>query len=274
MKFCYIDESGTGGQDFAVMSGVIVDARRMHVSKQHWEELLSHLSELVDRNVEEIHTVDFYPGNSPWRDLDGDTRAAIARAIFNWLCDRKHNVVYSAVDTHKFINGFFEEPFSDEIGTLWRFLALHLCLSIQKCHQRISENKGHTIMIFDNEDMEANDFLDLYRNPPSWTDTYYDRIEEDPRLNQIIDVPYFGDSKHVGMIQVADFVSFFIRRYLEIREGGDEERYEGELDLVSSWVETALDRSIPRSNIYLQRDRCDCSDLFYRYAPDILSGAA
>jgi len=46
MKFCYIDESGTGGQDFAVMTGIIVDARRMHVTKQEWDGLLSHLSSL------------------------------------------------------------------------------------------------------------------------------------------------------------------------------------------------------------------------------------
>jgi hypothetical protein len=272
MKFCYIDESGIGGQDFAVMSGIIVDARRMHVTKDHWDDLLTDLSKLVEREVEEIHTVDFYPGNSPWRDLDGDTRSAITTEIFNWLRDRKHNVVYSSVDVRKFNRHFDQEEFSGDISSLWQFLALHLCLSIQRCHQRISDNKGHTILIFDNEDVEAKRFLDLVRDPPKWTDTYYECIDEEHRLDQIIDVPYFGDSKHVGLIQLADFVSFFLRRYLELFEGGEDERYEGESNLVKSWIEVALERSIPRSNIYLQRGRCDCSDLFYRFAPDLLSG--
>jgi len=41
MKFCYIDESGTGDEPYAVMIGVIVDSSRMHVTKKDWAELLS-----------------------------------------------------------------------------------------------------------------------------------------------------------------------------------------------------------------------------------------
>lgn len=39
------------------------------------------------------------------------------------------------------------------------------------------------------------------------------------QLDQIVDVPYFGDSREVVLIQVADFAAFFLRRYAEIQEG-------------------------------------------------------
>jgi hypothetical protein len=39
MKVCYFDESGTGEEPVAVVTGVVVDAQRMHATKEHWSEL-------------------------------------------------------------------------------------------------------------------------------------------------------------------------------------------------------------------------------------------
>lgn len=270
MKFCYIDESGTGNEPFAVMVGIIVDAQRMHVTKSNWDELLTILSDIVGRDVREIHTRDFYPGNSPWRGLPGEIRTQIITAIFNWLRDRRHKVVYSAVNKDEFIRNFDCEQWADEIGTLWRFMAFHICLSIQRHHQSLDRNKGHTVFVFDNEEREASDFIELIRDPPDWTDTYYARTQRQGRLDQIIDVPYFGDSQHVGLIQVADFVSFFLRRYIEIQEGAVPPRYDNEARLVQGWAQSALAQSIPKSKIYPARGRSECANLFYRYAPSCI----
>jgi len=267
MKFCYLDESGTGNEPFAVMVGIIVDAQRMHVTKAHWHDLLTTLSNIVERDVKEIHTRDFYPGNSPWRGLSGEIRARIIAAIFNWLRDRRHKIVYSSVNKEEFFRDFAGEQWAVEIGTLWRFMALHICLSIQRHHQSFERNKGHTVLVFDNEEREASRFIELIRNPPAWTDTYYGRAQRQNRLNQIIDVPYFGDSQHVGLIQVADFVSFFLRRHIEIQEGAIPPRYADEAQLVQGWAEGALAQAIPKSKIYPSRGRCECASLFYRYAP-------
>ena len=98
MKFVYVDESGTGDEPIGVMVGVIADSHRMRVTKQDWNELLSALSVIIGRQVSEIHTRDFYSGNSPWRDLDGHQRSAIIDAIFHWLHQRRHSIVYTAVD--------------------------------------------------------------------------------------------------------------------------------------------------------------------------------
>lgn len=269
MKFCYLDESGTGSEPYAVMAGVVVDARRMHLTKRGWAELLDALSTVVGRKLLEIHTADFYSGNGVWRALPGDVRAKIITLVFEWLSERKHKIVYSAVDKAKFYSEFSEEQKAGEVGSLWRFMALHICLAIQKYCQGEGRGKGYTLLIFDNEESEASDFIELIRNPPEWTDTYYRRERRQDRLDQIIDVPYFGDSRHVGLIQLADFVSFFLRKHVEIQMGIAPD-YVDEPQLIEGWANITLAQAIPKPMIYLRIGRCDCAKLFCRYAPSCL----
>lgn len=103
MKFCYLDESGSIDSSYAVMVGVLVDSTRMHVTKDHWCELLDILSAIIDRPVREFHTRHFYGGNGIWRAVDGQERANIISAILDWLCDRRHRIVYSAVNVAEFL---------------------------------------------------------------------------------------------------------------------------------------------------------------------------
>jgi len=269
MKFCYLDESGIGKEPYSVMAGVIVDAQRMHITKKHWTELLDALSNILGRPILEIHTSQFYAGNGIWRNLDGETRARIINAIFNWLKDRKHQLVYSAVDKEKYFSQFNNERISKNITSLWCFMALHICLALQKHFQTFRENKGNTILIFDSRKTDASNFIELLSKLPSWTDTYYKRSRHQEKIDQIVDVPYFGDSRYVGLIQVADFVSFFLRRYIEIHMGLNQ-RYEDEPKLIENWANIALSLSIPKSEIYPLRGRCFCADLFYRYAPNCI----
>jgi hypothetical protein len=270
MKFCYLDESGTGNEPIAVMGGVITDATRMRVTKRHWSDLLHTLSRIIDRNVREIHTRDFYSGNSPWRDLDGNQRSAIISAIFDWLRDRKHPVVYTAVDKQRFEETFGEEPIAPEIRTPWRFMALHITLSLQKYFQRQKKNKGNTLLIFDNEERERVGFTDLVLSPPDWTDTYYNLGSRQEKLDQIIDVPHFVDSKEVALIQLADFICYFLRKHIELQLGLSEPAYEDETRKVAVWANQMFVQSIPKSCVYPSRDTCEASRLFCKYAPECI----
>ncbi|PKN62408.1 MAG: hypothetical protein CVU57_24280 [Deltaproteobacteria bacterium HGW-Deltaproteobacteria-15] len=224
MKFCYVDESGTGDEPYAVMVGIVVDALRMRPTKADWDGLLRYLESVVGKSVEEIHTRDFYAGNGPWRDIDGRQRAEIIGSVMRWLGERKHSIIFAAVDKEKFHAEFPADPRFDEVKTVWRFLGLHLTLSIQKHFQAFEKNKGNTVIIFDNEERERTRFTDLLLSPPPWTDTYYNRGKKQDALDQIVDAPYFADSRDVPLLQVADFVAYFLRRHAEL-EGGDGERY-------------------------------------------------
>jgi hypothetical protein len=96
VNLCYCDESGTGSEPIAVMTGIVVDASRMHLTKQHWSDLLAMLSRETGRQIVELHTRDFYAGNGVFRDIPGRDRTHLFNQIFQWLCDRKHQVVYVA----------------------------------------------------------------------------------------------------------------------------------------------------------------------------------
>ncbi len=277
MQFVYLDESGTGDEPIAVMTGVIADSYRMRLTKFHWNDLLRNLSKIVGRKVDEIHTRDFYSGNSPWRNLRGQQRAEIITAIFDWLIERKHSIVFTAVDKSKFYEEFPGEIFHQDISTLWRFMALHIALALQKCYQgksrgrnRTLNNKGSCVLIFDNEYREETRFTNILLDAPDWTDTYYDKRPNQEKFSQIIDVPHFVDSKNVGLIQLADFICFFLRKHIELSLELQPPAYHDEVERVDGWTSQILRQCIPKSNIYLKRNRCDCAELFYRYAPSVI----
>ncbi len=268
MKFAYIDESGTGDEPFAVMAGVIVDAQRMRPTKDDWSDLLIDLSDIVDREVNEFHTRDFYAGNGPWRGLDGISRAEIITAIFEWFQVRRHHIIFSAIDKEKLSNDFGAHPFTNSLGNLWKILAIHFALAVQRAYQSKKNNKGNTVLIFDAHDRDEKAYAKLILRPPEWTDTYYKRTRKQKQLDQIIDVPHFVDSEHVGMIQLADCVSFFLRRHFELVHAASDERYDGEAAIVSSWVDSILERCVSMPSMYPKQQRCDAAEYFYQLAPE------
>jgi hypothetical protein len=266
MKVCYCDESGTGDEPIAVMVGIIVDTQRMHITKENWRLLLAELSTLAGREISELHTRNFYAGNGIWRELNGPQRAEILSRIFRWLRERKHHVVYSSVCKATYRSQFALQKIPDELNTIWRFLGFHLILAMQKCFQKEPKNKGNTIFVFDNEEREKMRFTDIILRPPDWSDSYYGRVKKQDKLDQIIDVPYFGDSKDVALIQVADVASFFLRRYAEIKEGLIPARYEEEEQRVEEWVTTFVGGSIGCPMMYPKTGRTAAEDLFYQNA--------
>lgn len=266
MKFCYIDESGTGSEPFAVMVGVLVDAHRMRPTKADWDGLLLNLSRIAGRHIEELHTRDFYAGNSPWRELSGEQRSEIVDAVLTWLAKRKHSILYSSLDKSLWYEQFPSDARYAEVNTLWRFLGFHLVLAIQRHTQRERRNKGNTVLILDNEERERIRFTDLLLSPPAWSDTYYDRRRNQEQLDQIVDTPYFADSRDVPLLQLADFLAFFLRRHAEL-EAGNAERYDGERAKVAGWARAALARTVSQAAIYPKRSRCQCADMFFNYAP-------
>lgn len=267
VNLCYCDETGTGDEPIAVMVGVLVDASRMHLTKKFWEALLASVSREAGHHIVELHTRDFYAGNGLFRGMSGPVRSNIISMIFDWLIDRKHDIVYSAVRKDDYFRAFSDQRIPDELNTIWRFLGFHLILAMQKYSQREHGVKGHTIFVFDNEERERMRFTDLIARPPAWSDEYYSKRPRQEQLDQIVDVPYFGDSKEVALIQFADFAAFFLRRYAEIKEQLVGPRYDEEDQKVTRWVQTLMQRSIGSNFIYPKRGKGYAEDLFYDVAP-------
>lgn len=268
VNFCYCDESGTGSEPIAVMVGIVVDSQRMHITKKDWMELLDHLSSIAGRQISELHTRNFYSGAGIWNGLEGPQRAAILTSIFNWLAERKHHVVYSSVCKETYHQNFALQHIPDELNTLWRFLGFHLVLAMQKHCQGEPKNKGNTLFIFDNEKREELRFTDIIKRPPAWSHEYYGLGRKQKPLDQVVDVPYFGDSRDVALIQLADVASFFLRRYAEIKEGLVPANYADEEHRVTGWIDTFVSRSVGRSHIYRKSGRNGAEEMFYANASE------
>jgi hypothetical protein len=239
----------------------------MHLTKNDWQELLQRLSNKAGRPIAELHASNFYLGNGVWRSIDGPQRAEIITEIFTWLKDRKHRIVYTAVNKGMYHDNFALGKIPDELNTVWRFMGFHLILAMQKHCQQAEKNKGHTLFVFDNEERERMRFTDLIKNPREWSGEYYGKRLRDKTLDQVIDVPYFGDSKDIGLIQLADVACYFLRRYAEIQEEYDQPKYADEVDRVNGWMSIFCERSIGTSHIFKKQGRNDAEDLFYQNAP-------
>lgn len=273
MKFCYCDETGTGEEPFAVIVGVLVDAKRMHLTKRDWKELLLVLSRAIDKNIQELHTSNFYSGSGIWKGIDGPKRAEVITLFLKWFSERKHHLVFSAIDKEKFNELKDKGRVFDEVDTVWRAMGFHMALSVQKNYQKEPNNKGNTIFIMDEKVTEEARFQKLILTPPEWSDTYYDRSKKQEQLNQIIDSPYFADSKNVALIQTADFIVYFMRRYIEIKTGKVPAKYTTEEEKLDEWFSLIKSRFIPMSAMYPKTKRCDTANLFWDLAPECIRNA-
>src|SRR5437868_7272606 len=148
---CYCDETGIGSEPIAVMVGVVVDSQRMHITKEDWDDLLGHLSGIVGVRLKELHTRDFYSGNSPFRGIAGPKRSEYISTIFQWFADRKHHFIHTAIDKNAFRSAVTMDAVPPEIQTVWRCMGAHIILAAQRAFQKIEKTRGHTIFIFDNE---------------------------------------------------------------------------------------------------------------------------
>jgi hypothetical protein len=266
MKFCYLDESGIGDEPFLVLAGVIVDGSRMHRTKEAWADILNYLSDAVGRKIPEFHFRKFYQGSGPWRSIDGPERAKITSAILRWIKIRRHRITFSAVNKEYFNSN---KNIFEGISNPWDLAAIHCIIGLQKYHQRCTGIKGHTVTIFDHARREIG-FTNTIINPPDWIHSFYNKESRQLELDHIIDVPFFADSEQVLLIQVADIISYILRRYAELNTQNCKERYSGEFNRMSVWIELIKKCCIPSSMRYPARGRCIAAQKFWDIAPECL----
>ena len=146
-------------------------------------------------------------------------------------------------------------------------MGFHVALAIQRHFQSEPKNKGNTIFVFDEEVKEETRFHELVLNPPVWSESFYSKPKKASPLDQIVDAPYFADSKNVGLLQVADFLAYFVRRHIEIQENAIPEKYAGEAAKVAAWFNKIKARTLPYNCMYPKRQRCGTAELFWSLAP-------
>lgn len=270
MKFCYVDESGYGSEPVFVITGIITDSTRMHLIKDVWSELLSLMRRVTGRNIREFRARDLYCGRGAWYRIRGEDRARIITGLLELIRKRRHSLTFSSIQKDRYNSLRRTDSRLQQLGSFWCTSAFHLALSIQRYHQKEEKSKGHTVLICDRENREERRIISLFKEPLDWSDEYYGKRRTQKRMDQIVDVPYFADSEHVLLIQVADLVAYLLRRYAELEGGLTDPNYEDEPDRLSDWAQLVASIAQPVSHRYLQRGRGEVAKMFWDIAPDAL----
>lgn len=271
MKTCYVDESGNNTQDpCLIMVGVVVDAARLNRTREEFAEVFDIVQGLFHDNLKELKGAKMIFGRDRWRKIDPVIRKRIGQFFCNWLTTRKHYLAVSAIDRFRFTSSNGCTCTVDVDNNPWLAASLHIALQLQKHHQAVKGNKGHTFLFIDENKKEADRLTELLFSPPSWTDQYYDRGKKQTQLDQLIDSAFAVRSHHAGLVQVADLFAFMLRRYVELNDYDIDEQWDGERQLINGYAKVLAPRMLPLSTRWPKMPQCDCTRWYNELAPDSL----
>jgi hypothetical protein len=266
--FAYVDETGTDSASPAmIMVGIVVNDERLARTQDELSTIFSSLGGITTGHLKELKSKTLFSGSGVWGGVPGEKRRDVTSNLCSWLCDRKHDLALAAIDKQRMIA---QPPTATELDRIWQAGAFHIALQLQRAHQSKSGNKGRTVLVFDDNKQETANFSDLVFSPPQWTDDYYDRPKRRPPLDKMIDTPFAVKSHQVGLVQVADVFAAIFRRYAELTDFGQAEKYVNELAHYTQWVQTLETRLLGRANRWPTRTKSDCAKWYRSIAPPSL----
>ncbi len=242
----------------------------MNRAKRDFDEFFSDVQSDLSGDLKELKGSSLYRGNAHWRQLDGGERSEVIERLIRWMADKRHKVTFGAVSKASLDSLRSEynlDGFQDTSS--WGIAAMHVVLTVQKAHQREKKNKGNTLFVFDAA-TKRDELTQMVIDPPEATGGFYARKKRQQHLDQVIDVPYFVDSKHVGLVQVADLFAYLIRLYAQLKEGKIEEKFDGEVARLDRWISDAQPCLLPDAARWSSRSKDPCTKFLRAAAPQSL----
>lgn len=247
MKICYIDESGHCGkkhnpnQPVQVLCGVITDISKLFKTQKEHSEIINILNE-IGIPLSELKASDVYRGRNHWSGVDPSIRDKVFKTILNWAEERKCKFIVCPIDSESFfVNKDKGCAFCNKFQFPYEAGAFNIILAIQRMNRNISNNKGRTIIIFDEQKGHDENILQIIEGDLSFTDGYTGYSprprakSQPPRLDQVIDIPHFSKSHLAVLIQLADWAAFVVGRYLLLTSYGQKESYANEKVKIEKW---------------------------------------
>lgn len=229
MKFAYIDESGSTEEgDVFVMAGLLIDAYRLRKYTNRFDQELAEFLAKHPGAPNELKTKAFINSRGGWSKVSADHRkqfltdmcvlAAEVSSIYGFGMSFERFNAACAIGT-------YTTPCA---GNYWALNGMFVSGLIQKKMQGKSNNKGLTVLIFDDNKIDMPKLSDgLYLAEP-WFDALYQQtrkvkggnqwseLKQPQRFDHIINTAFAIKSQHSSLVQVADAVSYVYRRHLEL----------------------------------------------------------
>ena len=228
MKFAYVDESGDGSQgDVFAMSALVIDAARLRKHTAKFDALLAEFLAKHPKSPRELKTKALINGADKWNKVPAEDRKAFVATLVELAleCSTVYAVVLSFKAFHDTLTDTGEPPTKK---SYWLAAALLLAGTLQKRMQKYNNNKGLTVLVFDDNKREMANLSDALHRPDPWFDGLYqvqrtkrgksvwvDRSGAD-RFDHIVNSAFAIKSEHSSFVQVADAVSYVLRRHFEL----------------------------------------------------------
>lgn len=248
MKFAYIDESGSSEEgDVFVMAGLLIDAYRLRKYTSRFDEELAAFLAKHPSAPAELKTKAFINGRGGWNMVPPDDRKQFLTDMCTLAADVS-SIYGFGMSFERFTaacaRGTYTTPCT---GNYWALSGMFVSGLIQKKMQGKSNNKGLTVLIFDDNKAHMPKVSDgLYLAEP-WFDALYQQtkkvkgtnqwceLKQHQRFDHIINTAFAIKSQHSSLVQVADAVSYVYRRRLELT--AQPEAYPGEKAFYEGLVE-------------------------------------
>ena len=247
MKFIYIDESGSPNEgDVFVMCGLMVDAYKLRKKTADFDKLLSNFLAKHPGNNTELKTIKLINGKGGWGKVEPNSRKEFLKDICK-LAVAKGGRLFGIGLSFKALKDAQEANYLHPFDkNYWLAGSMFTCSIVQKKMQNEKNNKGHTVVIMDDNKVEMPKLSDNLYQAEAWYDGLYQLRKKrgnnswlprnnSNRFDNIINTAFAIKSHHSSLIQVADAICYIYRRFLELKSC--DERWRGERKYYQSLIE-------------------------------------
>lgn len=261
MKFLYVDESGDQSHsDYFFMTGLLIDAYRMPKKSKEINKLISDFLKLHPSAPKEIKTSQLINGKGKWSKVNADDRKKFIVDLCNTAlaCCKIYTYGLSFSKFAEFIkdqNYHFNQSY-------WIAASMFLSSLVQKKMQKEANNKGLTILVFDDNKQYMEQLSEALYDAPDCYDAIYDFNDAKKgteRFNQIIHTAFSIKSQHCFLVQTADCISYIYRRRYELKD--QRESWDGEAEFYNQ-LYTQLEKK--RETIGTVKNKNDQTVMFFK----------
>jgi hypothetical protein len=252
MHFFYIDEAGCNGRDLEnpespifVLGSLIVSDEKWNTTNGKFSEIISEYFEDVPENFE-LHAEQLLSpeGDGPFAGHDREKRNNLVNQLLELIIEKSHHTAYFAIDKNSLSDNL---PLDLEIKDYLDFEAPYLIsfdylLSLFEWYTKDRLGKSaRALIILD----EKGEFESEIRQVVKYQK--YD-VPKSRRLKWIVEFSYPISSHSNPMVQLADLISYLVKKYLEI-ENGYRDEYLSEVKNIYRGFYSKIDERLIRRQI-------------------------
>jgi len=195
------------------------------------QSLFADIVAAYPENLRELKTSRLAAGKGGWRQVDPKLR----KELICRLCELPSNinggkVIPIVIDRDRFRATRTGEPWRK---SEWVAGATCLAIAAQRSSNSESNNKGLTVLVFDDNRAELPGLSEFLVNPTEDVAEFCESNTSDP-FDQIIDTSFAIKSEHSTLVQIADACAYILRRRAELTVERQDEAWDGELDFIQS----------------------------------------